>query len=330
MALPTPEKTWTWTHVTADLTGTRIGDLQSLMYKWKEALKALPVPWTVAGSNDGVTAGMDAADRWTDPSKITFTGTSGASWIVLQAPAAWGGGQLLVYGNNGGSFSALTRTVVSLGGLFTGGNTTTVPTATDGETAYEDEWLDLNVPGAGGPMTCHIAQSSDGEHTRWFNCSNGSPNTFMVFETAGAPASDWDDPRCFGRGPINIRQTPPLNAQWVIENSTRRWLKMLNPDTGVPAFNIYTSHHMAAQRNIYDSVTCPGANEISGEYPLWSWGIVGFADGVRGKNGYIKDWWFTVNAANPADDFPGDSSRQFMVLGTGIVMPWDGTVPDFT
>jgi hypothetical protein len=329
MPLPTPEKTWTWAHVVADLTGTRTGDLQSLMYKWKEALKALPVPCTVAGSNDGTTAGMDAVDRWDAPGKITFSGVAGASWIVLEFPG-WGGGQLLVYSTNGGSFSALTRTQVSPGGLFTGGNTTTVPTASDAETYYEEEWLDLNVNVAGAPMACHIAATDDGENTRWFNCSNGAPNTFMVFETVGAPAADWSDPRCWGRGPRFIRQNPPLGALWVIENGTRRWLKMLNPADDTIDFNIYTLHHMAAQRHIYDSITCPGPTEIDGSYPLWSWGITGFDDGNRGKLGYIKDWWFTVPAANPEDDFPDDSSREFMVIGSGIVMPWDGTVPDFT
>jgi len=98
---------------------------------------------------------------------------------------------------------------------------------------------------------------------------------------------------------------------------------------GLGAFGYFSAiHDMNFVTNIYDSFTV--ANEISGEYPLWPVGLYGnpaYITGLRGQNGYVKDWWLTVNSVNAGDGFPSDASKQFMAFGPAIVVPWDGTTP---
>jgi hypothetical protein len=326
---PTPEKTWTITEVVPTPSGNRQTDVATLIYETKEAMLTLGAPWTVAGSSDGVTAGMDAVDRITDPSKINFTGGVGW-WIVLEAPSGWGNGQLLLWTDAGGFSATNTHTKISLSGSFTGGSTSAAPTATDEDDTFNAEWLDTNVAATGAQFTCYIAQSTDGEHTRIFNCSNGAPTQVVVFETAGSPGSRWVDPRFYGRGPIFIRETPPMGNTAILLNGGRKWLKAKLPGESTFPF-LYFSFPHAGQRDIYDSITLTTPNDIDGNFPLWNLGLYNYdTAGGRGEWGYIKDWWFTVAAANPGDFFPGDDSMQFLCIGTSIIIPWDGsTVPNF-
>jgi len=329
MGYPTPEKTWVVTEVIGDLTGTRVNDIKSLVWQVKEALKALG--WTVAGSNDNTTAGMDAVDRWDAYTDITNSGNDGDSWIVLEAPAGWGNGQLRLNMNNGGAFGILVRTEFSLGGLYTGGNTTTLPTATDGDGLVNNELFDFNIGSGGAQITAYILSSTDGEHFRIFFCSNGEPTGFLLFETAGNPGGAWDG-RFYGRGPVFIRgESPQIGLNATISNGNRRHLRIKKPAANTFGYLNYVMP-ITAGRQIFDTTfTLPNPNEISGDYTLfpmelYNWDTVG----LRGKVGYIKDWWFTFFAANRGDNYPDDDSLQFMVMSAAFVMPWDGsTIPNF-
>jgi hypothetical protein len=324
---PTPEKTWTITPVIPTPVGSRVGDIKQIMWEVKEALKT--VGWTVAGSNDGTTAGMDAVDRIDSPSKISFT-TNGAWWIVMKAPAGWGNGEYLMTSNAGGFGATNVRTAVSISGAYTGGNTTTIPTATDEDNVFDTELFDTNIPAGGAQLTGYILTSSDGQHTRIFYCSNGQPTGVMVFETAGSPASKWLDPRFYGRGPIFVRESPwQLGNEPLYRNGSRKWLKAKLPSALTFPF-FYVSFPWAGGRVIWDSITDPSPNEIDGSYPIWNVGLYNWdTAGARGEWGYIKDWWMTVGAASPGDFFPGDGSMQFIMMG-GALLPWDGaTIPNF-
>lgn len=86
--------------------------------------------WTVHGSSDGVTAGMDGTDRWGaafDGTKLVFSGTAGAarSWIVLKSPAALGPWYLTIAYNTANSYQA---EFIFSKGAPTGGSATADPT----------------------------------------------------------------------------------------------------------------------------------------------------------------------------------------------------------
>ena len=92
--------------------------------------------WTVVGSSDGTTAALDGVDRWTTtftPSKLV-RGTSARSWIVLQNSTS--GIQMCIDLYWTGGAGAHGRVVYTRSSFpFTGGNTSTRPTAASG-----NEW----------------------------------------------------------------------------------------------------------------------------------------------------------------------------------------------
>lgn len=87
--------------------------------------------WTVAGSCNGVAAGMDGVDRWgstfTPANLVRAPEGTAHSWIVLQSPAAFGMWLLLNYNasSEGGAGITLSN------GPYTGGSVTAKPTSTN-------------------------------------------------------------------------------------------------------------------------------------------------------------------------------------------------------
>lgn len=108
--------------------------------------------WTVEGSSDGATAGMDATDRWTDtytPAKLVWAAIGTArSWIVLKSPAAMGPYYLLIdcTGNTDGSTAWIMMWASKA--AFTGGSITARPTSTK-------EWA-VHPPATVSPLRLQI------------------------------------------------------------------------------------------------------------------------------------------------------------------------------
>lgn len=88
--------------------------------------------WTVEGSSDGSTAGMDGVDRWTNTfnASLLVQAASGAahSWIVLKSPNGLGPLYMCIDLN---SATTTTAGVVFSLNAFTGGSTTNRPTTTN-------------------------------------------------------------------------------------------------------------------------------------------------------------------------------------------------------
>ena len=329
--LPTPEKTWQFTHIAPTPSGTTTRDMQNITYEMKNALKAFALsPWTCAGSNDGTTAGMDGVDRIDTPTKFTFTGVVGASWIVMEAPAGWGGGQVLFYGANGGSFALAWYTKFSPGGLYTGGTTTTLPTATDEDFPSAGNGNDIfqfSGFGSGKQCTAHIMHSTDGQNTRCFFSDSNESHGFWAVETAGSPGDDWDG-RFYGRGPLGNLNALTTTLTW---NIGQNWIRAQTPvgGLGLGTFGyLQGTREIVSNVLINDAITVP--NEISGENGLWPLGLYGnpfYITGLRGQCGYIKDWWHSDNTVNTGDGFPGNGDKDFLSFGSGVIVPWDGTTP---
>lgn len=264
-------------------------------------------PWAVAGSSDGTTGALDAVDRWTGPGAITF-GVSPHVWIVL-TQSGWSNGQILIVADNIQGFD----TYFSLSGSFTGGSSTTRPTAPDEFVA--SGYIAAPYGGAGGQYVSHVMQTTDGSCTRIVNCSAGAPSELFNFETLGGPSTGLVLPTIAGRfGPAGLTPGSVLtpNTPWL---------------NGVHSGTLWTALFCidaTGSQLMWQLTTIP--NEISGDYPLFTLAIANVSQaGFRGRHGFLQDLWFTVSAANSGDYFPGDASRQFIVLG-GLVYPWDGTI----
>lgn len=122
----------------------RVPRTQALLQNLKDALVGNIAPfndpgwvgkWTVLGSSDGVTAGMDGVDRLTSAAKWIkpLTAPAPFSWIALQAPGAQPCFLLLTWEN--AFTSGVNMEFVKMGAHFskvapTGGSTTALPAQT--------------------------------------------------------------------------------------------------------------------------------------------------------------------------------------------------------
>ena len=130
MALPTLEKTYEFVvnqRVDQVTYNTELSMHQKMMWDIKETLTGFTnAAWTVAGSSDGTTAGMDATDRWVAYTDLTWN-TGNHSWIVLTRAA---GGQIVIDLDISSATPQQAFIYASVSGGFTGGSISARPTAT--------------------------------------------------------------------------------------------------------------------------------------------------------------------------------------------------------
>src|SRR5678815_1345942 len=173
MALPTKVKTWQYANNTGGNSwlGTNTADCAFSIVAMKDEMLAFGSnPWVVVGSSDGVTAGMDAVDRWVDYTNLPIYTGGAMSWIVLGQPELSANAQLCIAFNSGTGTQATVIWSPTAG--FTGGNTTTRPTATDEKSSGVID-LFWALPGSGGfDNRIHVAQSTDGKSFRAFLCNS--------------------------------------------------------------------------------------------------------------------------------------------------------------
>lgn len=133
--------------------------------------------WTVEGSSDGVTAGLDAVDRLAtgtfDATKYVVANEGAPhSWIVLKSPAAMGPLYMCINGPLTASLAAFTMST----NAFTGGTTSNRPTSVG-------QWtLAFN---GGGANTVNIG----GAAAQKFHLVRNAAGSFYVL--AGRPGSGW-------------------------------------------------------------------------------------------------------------------------------------------
>lgn len=131
--------------------------------------------WTVEGSSDGVTAGMDGVDRWGstfDTSKLVVAGSE-RSWIVLKSPATFTDGPIYVCLHIAPVFTGLAQQIAVT--PFTGGSINAPPTSTTfRNAAANDAYFQLLVTAPGVTnLRAHYTVDSEG-HFRFFMSQNGS------------------------------------------------------------------------------------------------------------------------------------------------------------
>lgn len=126
------QRNWTcsWNNVPSQ--ATLLDQAREVLLAFKNAYKG--AGWTVEGSSDGTTAGMDATDRWSTVTDLTWdTAGNAHSWIVIRSPVNYpstGKGIWLML-----SCSPTVATqyhnvrITPASAAFTGGSTTADPTA---------------------------------------------------------------------------------------------------------------------------------------------------------------------------------------------------------
>ncbi len=328
MALPTKVKTWQYANNIGGNSwlGSNATDAAFTIVAVKDALCAFSLfPYTVAGSSDGATAGMDAVDRWVDYADIVLPGGT-HSWIVLAQPAFSTNAQLCIDFNSGTGTQATFIWSPTAG--FTGGTTSARPTATDEKSSGVIDFF-WALPGNGGfDNRAHVHHADDGKSTRILLCNSKEVRSWILMDVPQGVPSGWTDPSIFiARGGTGT-SVPNENMSMAYWRSNQQ-VKAEGPVGDMPMWmsipGFSTEGTDSGTYVGYD--VWVGPDELTGEQPLSQIGVVcRLAEGLSGQRGWhgtISDLWWTTRTVPGGTGFPEDGSKDFVTFGN-MVWAWDG------
>jgi hypothetical protein len=332
MLTPTKEKTWLGLTNYSINSGVLLTDAQATAFKIIDYL--ISIGWTCVMSSNHTSYG---AARYINSAADWVYGYSNAvgSWIVLQNPGGLGPttAQLLLY-----SYDAVAQCSdccrFSPGGLYTGGNTTTLPTATD-EIAIKTTG-DSTVQSIGGTAAqkyLNILYSSDFACTRIFVCQGGYCAFYMMIEKLKSPPANtatadnwhiWYAPSGCG----TVADKPTIAYMWSSSaygfgRYSATPLTLAHWHTG-PSLN---GGHLG------NLVTAPMPEQsVAGTtWPAWPIGIAAY--NISGSPSFVYEdrgqlydiaWGCASQVTGSTYDSAG--SKSWVKMGS-IWIPWDGSTP---
>lgn len=166
-------------------------------------------PYQVLGSSNSVAAGMDFANRWAVAADIVVASSGGQprSWIVIKNPAT--NYQYLIHAFNDGAGS-IGEVYVSCASGFTGGSTTTRPTAVDEQSAVKGVLFGASGSGLTQPRTLCVWHTTDGQQTMMvahgLSAGGDSVSQQWFFGNIHNAPTQWTHPSFMGIGSTIDRQ----------------------------------------------------------------------------------------------------------------------------
>lgn len=280
-------------------------------------------PWTVVSSSNSVTSG--AADYWDSFEDLVWS-TGNHSWIVLQKPST--NSQILISLDRSSSDEILFSW--SPDGYFTGGNTSTDPTATDQIDIFTGQ------PWDGGQSNrisyVNIWHTEDGSKTRIILTSNNGTKSFWIFDEITTAFSDWDYPEIVG--------IVSNSDSAVLFDDTAGW------STYPPSISIYdgsSDYSCSFSPYVVDAVPIgfsgsswhsiqEYSSELSFGIDSYPWSpVILYSDdtGARGVHGIIEDLYISSEVTSSGATYPNNSAQRNWAQYGHFVMPWTGddTVP---
>jgi len=288
-------------------------------------------PWTIVRSSDSV--GVADFDLWVDYSDIIWS-TGNYSWIILQKPTT--NSQILIDCERASSVDL--RMYWSPDGLYTGGDITNKPTATDEVTLQSSGNWNGNLSSYSSWV--HAWHTADGALTRIAVSSDqDDPTAFWVFDEVEAPlSSQWTNPEivCIFEGNTSTERDI-ISASPVITNAAKGYDSNLGS-----SFDIV----LGAMGNDSQAVAFPGSswmteqfygevkNELQTEngYPIAGVIVSSDTTGARGIHGKITDMWWGHDNRVLGTTFPNSTTIKRLAKLNQIVLPWfnDNTIPLFS
>jgi hypothetical protein len=218
--------------------------------------------------------------------------------------------------------------IVSHGAGFTGGTTTTRPTATDEIVVKANNQSGgINSGYMAGNDTnsrtfrLHVMHATNGQSTRWIICTSGFAVGFGFVEKAINTVTPWVDPWACAWASENTGQHMPIYTQFndLLWTRTR-----INGTNG----GLYLTSEGYGSFMIGEGTLESIQNELTGEWPFFPIGLVCENAGVRGRHGQLADMYWG-NTVNNGAQFPADGSRQWAQVGH-IIVPWNGSLLSMT
>jgi hypothetical protein len=320
MGLPTLAKTWSF-NVNNQLpaTGSQAGDCKQLMLEIKNLL--VGGGWTVVGSSNAVTAGLDAVDRWASVDDVVWNSVAGArSWIVLKNASIAPNYQICIEciqstgGQNANPFHG--HAYVSEDDGFSVGSITARPTAADEYALIGNgRWI---AAGTFGACVVHYIRSTDGRIHRIFVIINNTANLALSFGSEASSNSVWVNPLVayWYAGAGGVVETATI-ASFHGAAMTRGRIDTVN-------FLAYMTMEGYAGGSVAGNQTYPDDHSL--EWPILPIGLYSATALSRGRKGAMVDLWFGSTAINTGDTYPDDATKQFAQFGDFII-PWNGSTP---
>lgn len=323
--LPTPELTWQHDVSIPVTGGSEITLNTNAVFAIKEAMIGFASnPWTVAGSSDGSSAGMDATDRWIDTGDLIWTGIGNPrSWIALENAA---GAQLLI--DLEAQFTTGREILIQwfpAGGL-TGGTTSTRPSSSNGGVTLvlRENWMFPSITGVG---RIHVLHSTDGLHTRVFGTYLNEIKGAWIISEIYDPVTNFTEPRvayCTANAQSGSTPSGPLFSN-LYDSEVARVLSSSGGSILTTSFGAEGAESDAIGQDN------PVANEISGLNEFHRMEPISSTLGFRGRLGRIPDIWYTHTGLTTGTTFPLTPSptREFIQFGD-VAVPWNGSLPILT
>lgn len=329
MPLPVFQKTWTITpnDITAT-SGVAATDAKNATLKLKN--KLLGLGFTTGYSCSSTVAGTvnDGVDRWATTANLVWNSTTGVrSWYVFKNTTIGSNFQVLIkcYSTTNASVYYLGIEVSPSAG-FTGGSTTTNPTATDAitltqGTTGESGWWSGPWSVAAG-FTFHTWVSTDGEHVRIVICTsaNTKPMGLIMFGKLYNPPDGHATPAFYASA----------YSSWTETNGYLRYADLYE------AANVHGYNgggylmHLGAHESYVDGAIGErqvAVNDLTGYWPISPCVLIApsllLLSNQSGVMGEIPDlWWASTGLTVEGTTF--DTATRQMVLWNNLIFPWDG------
>lgn len=349
MPLSAFEKTWQFdaNNVQA-ATGAVLTTHRQLWLAIKNAMLGFgTLPWTVRYSCTSVVAGAagDGVDRWSAVGDLVWatadTGTA-RSWIVLRNTD--GCELLLECRNNSTTTGKGLRIVFSPASGFTGGSTTTRPTATDEIVLTDGASSTSGGVGVGSPgqttdraYAYHLLHSTDGLVTMVVICHNGNATGFWYIGRISQPVSGFTKP-VMAAVWSDAATTPiagPNIAQMVEGVNSEAACPHAGFRHGATNGRFYAtaeacgdgSNAAASSEPVVRNVAV--ANEISGQWQVPQIGLTSLTSGVRGTHGRLFDCgWVSEAGKATGERYPSVAPFTAVVIGD-VLIPWSNAAGVF-
>jgi len=289
--------------------------IRQLMWEIKDALISSPGAWTVISScgHNGSNFVYGNTDYWTSAARVWWQYNSEFSWIVLQNSAIASGFQLLIVCFGTSACAPETASFyISFGAGFIGGTTTARPTATDERSIKTTTslWTSASSVNRG----VQVFKSDDGECTRFYTTHNATLNQMWMFDKAISTNPKWTIPVLIlgGNTPTygGLVDSRVAVTKWGNVSSTAVWFAT----EGVGTTGPLGRQAGFATADVWGNWICTPIDVVYAAI---------YADpGILGK---VRDLWFTSDDLVDGDYFPGDGSKQFVVLGDLVQPNEDGT-----
>ena len=321
--------------------GTALATSRTLLLAIKNGLTAFgTLPWVTRYSCTSVVAGTvnDLVDRWSTEADIVFaSGSSAKSWWVGRNAD---GLELLIECRSTSTNGRNLAVIISPAAHFTGGTTTTRPTATDemvlidGTNAATSSWgQGTTSSSTDRSYAWHMLHSTNGLVTQIVICQNNNATAFWYIGRVSQPVTGWTLPVMGGIWADGA--TTPVSGAHYAEIADGNNSDVSNPRAlarfpggNAKVYGTAIAFGTGATNTAdYSGRRITTVNEISNEFELQQVGIGCAASGFRGmSHGRLYDVRWTSSGTPTGTDFPADATRVRATFGN-LVIAWPGVVP---